>query len=177
MTDNELIFIPRHPIRVVAQRTGLTPAALRAWERRYEAVRPGRSEGGQRLYSDRDVAHLRVLRQLTENGRPIGMVAALSLGDAEALLLEDRTSSPATGEPSPGNLVDEAIAKLRAFDDTGLERHLWHAATTLGAEAFLDDVVTPLLFQVGEGWVVGQVTPAQEHLGSEALERTLERLA
>ena len=25
----------RHPIRVVAQRTGLTPATIRAWERRY----------------------------------------------------------------------------------------------------------------------------------------------
>jgi DNA-binding transcriptional MerR regulator/methylmalonyl-CoA mutase cobalamin-binding subunit len=177
MTDND--FIPRHPIRVVAQRTGLTPAALRAWERRYEAVRPGRSEGGQRLYSDRDVAHLRVLRQLTENGRPIGMIAAMSFEDAESLLLEDRaySSTPAPDEHPPGTLVDEAIAKLRAFDASGLERHLWHAATTLGATAFLDDVVTPLLFRIGEDWVAGQVTPAQEHLGSEALERTLERLA
>ena len=57
---------PKHPIRIAAKRAGLTPAALRAWERRYQAVEPGRSGGGQRLYSDRDVERLRTLRALTE---------------------------------------------------------------------------------------------------------------
>ncbi|MBR43506.1 MAG: hypothetical protein CME18_03760 [Gemmatimonadetes bacterium] len=40
---------PRHPIRVVAQRTGLSTPVLRAWERRYGVVTPNRSNGGQRL--------------------------------------------------------------------------------------------------------------------------------
>ena len=60
---------PRHPIRVVARRTGLTPAVLRAWERRYKVVEPSRSEGGQRLYSDLDVRRLAVIAQALE-GRP-----------------------------------------------------------------------------------------------------------
>ncbi|MDT8340232.1 MAG: MerR family transcriptional regulator, partial [Longimicrobiales bacterium] len=51
---------PRHPIRVVADRTGLNPTLLRAWERRYGVVDPGRSDGGQRLYSDADVARAAV---------------------------------------------------------------------------------------------------------------------
>ena len=41
-----------HPVRVVTQRTGLSPDLLRAWERRYRIVEPRRSAGGQRLYSD-----------------------------------------------------------------------------------------------------------------------------
>jgi len=32
----------RHPIRVVSRRTGLTPALLRAWEKRYGVVTPSR---------------------------------------------------------------------------------------------------------------------------------------
>ena len=58
MLDMPNATAPRHPIRVVAQRTGLTPATLRAWERRYRVVEPSRSEGGQRLYSDADVERL-----------------------------------------------------------------------------------------------------------------------
>ena len=81
---------PRHPIRVVAQRTGLSPATLRAWERRYQVVEPGRSAGGQRLYSDRDVERLRRLHQLTEAGRPISLVASLPDEALEELQAEDR---------------------------------------------------------------------------------------
>ena len=66
----------RHPIRVVAQRTGLTPATIRAWERRYDAVAPTRSEGGQRVYTDLDVQRLRTLKALTDAGRGISMVAS-----------------------------------------------------------------------------------------------------
>ena len=81
--------LPRHPIRVVARRTGLTPATIRAWERRYDAVSPSRSEGKQRLYSDRDVERLRTLKQLTGAGRSISTVAALSEAAAAADLLSE----------------------------------------------------------------------------------------
>ena len=39
----------RHPIQVVARRTGLTVDVLRVWEKRYGVVEPGRSSGGHRL--------------------------------------------------------------------------------------------------------------------------------
>ena len=60
--------VPRHPIRVVAERTGLTPATLRAWERRYGAVEPRRSDGAQRLYSDEDIQRLRLIARLSSVG-------------------------------------------------------------------------------------------------------------
>ncbi|MCH2452814.1 MAG: MerR family transcriptional regulator, partial [Gemmatimonadetes bacterium] len=84
---NNLNDIPRHPIRVVAQRTGLTAATIRAWVRRYSAVIPGRSAGGQRVYSDQDVKRLTTLRALTDGGRTISVVSTLTESAAEALLL------------------------------------------------------------------------------------------
>jgi len=38
----------------LAQRTGVSPALLRAWERRYGVIAPARSEGGFRLYSEEE---------------------------------------------------------------------------------------------------------------------------
>ena len=63
----------RHPIQVVARRTGLTPDVLRVWEKRYEVVQPGRSGGGHRLYSDRDVERLGLLHRATSAGRRISV--------------------------------------------------------------------------------------------------------
>ena len=50
-----------HPITVVSERTGLSQDVLRVWERRYGAVQPVRGPGGQRLYTDADIARLRLL--------------------------------------------------------------------------------------------------------------------
>src|SRR5258706_6580721 len=67
----------KHPIRTVAKMTGLGIDTLRAWERRYAAVRPTRDERG-RMYSDEDIQRLRLLRDAVANGHSVGRVAALS---------------------------------------------------------------------------------------------------
>ena len=172
--------IPRHPIRVVAQRTGLTPATIRAWERRYAAVAPSRSDGGQRVYSDQDVKRLITLRDLTKGGRSISVVADLSNAAAEALLMEDRAMAVATEGSSengaPEGWIDRAYTQVRAIDADGLERTLWQAVMTLGAQSFLDDVVGSLLTQIGEGWVKDEITPAQEHLSTGIIIQILQRM-
>lgn len=67
----------RHSIRTVARQTGLSPHVIRAWERRYQTVRPARSEGKQRLYSESDIERLILLREATEAGFSIGTIASL----------------------------------------------------------------------------------------------------
>lgn len=171
---------PRHPIRVVAQRTGLTTATIRAWERRYSAVSPGRSDGGQRLYSDREVERLGILRRLTEAGRPISMVAALSDEAARALLLEDRaTRDPAAtrGRFGPSGLVDTAYAQVLESDAEALDRTLWMGSTSLDIRIFLDEIVVPLLGRIGEGWEAGELDPGREHLASEVIDGVLAKMA
>lgn len=175
---------PRHPIRVVAQRTGLTPATLRAWERRYGVVDPGRSDGGQRLYSDADVDRLLRLRLLTDAGRSISRVAELSDDDARALLREDRAagSSPPPLVPArkngadPEQMVEDAFARVEEMESEALEAALRRGAVVLGAIPFLEMVVAPLLRRVGEAWEAGEMGPAEEHLATGVVERVLQWL-
>jgi MerR family transcriptional regulator, light-induced transcriptional regulator len=81
-------------MRVVVRRTGLNPSLLRAWERRYGAVGPGRSDGGQRLYSEDDIQRLSLLRTLVEMGHNIGQVAGLADEDLGTLLHSDPDAPP-----------------------------------------------------------------------------------
>ncbi|MEQ9569536.1 MAG: MerR family transcriptional regulator, partial [Longimicrobiales bacterium] len=98
----------RHPIRVVASRTGLTPTLLRAWERRYGVVEPGRSDGGQRLYSDDDIERLVLLKRATDAGRAIRLVADLTVDELRDLVQEDRSArAPAQAHDAR---VDRALA-------------------------------------------------------------------
>ena len=67
-----------HTIQSVAEKTGLTPDVIRIWERRYSVVSPERTPSNQRLYTDDDIERLNLLRRVTEQGRRISAIAALS---------------------------------------------------------------------------------------------------
>ena len=111
MNQDNSFDTPRHPVRLVASRTGLSPHVLRAWERRYGVVAPHRSAGGQRLYSDHDVERLRQLRQLTGRGHSISRIASLSLADLQRL---EQLAPPAPAMPPDGAVESSAAAELVA---------------------------------------------------------------
>jgi DNA-binding transcriptional MerR regulator len=113
--SDEVAGEPRHPIRVATARTGLSAHAVRAWELRYEAVTPHRSERGHRLYTDEDIYRLRLLSSLTEGGRRIGQVAGLGTAKLAALLQEDRAEeSVAVGTARSRRPDDRAAAIARS---------------------------------------------------------------
>ncbi|MEK9506971.1 MerR family transcriptional regulator [Gemmatimonadota bacterium Y43] len=165
----------RHPIRVVAARSGLTPNLLRAWERRYGVVEPGRSEGGQRLYSDEDIERLALLKQATDAGRSISQVADLPPEALRELVAEDR------GARAPADLSDDRVdgaltdawTSIETMDSDRLEADLRRAVVTLGSEAFTDRLVAPLLRTIGDRWHSGDLRPAHEHLASQVVKRVL----
>ena len=67
----------QYPIRAVAKLTGIAIDTLRAWERRHRAVTPVRDDRG-RMYTDADIARLRLLRGAVEHGHSIGRLAGLT---------------------------------------------------------------------------------------------------
>lgn len=173
---------PRHPIRVVAKRTGLTPALLRAWEKRYGVVEPGRSEGGQRLYSDDDVQKLSLLHRVVGEGRNISQVAALTLTDLQELVEEDEMERVGPPAPSPlGSIsalgiLDGARRAVGQMDPAQLERILTRGAMAISVPTLVDDVLIPLLGGIGISWRRGELGPAHEHLASVVIRRFLEWL-
>ncbi len=48
---------PRHSIAVISRRTGISQLVLRAWERRYDAVVPARTDTGRRRNQRRRCFH------------------------------------------------------------------------------------------------------------------------
>ncbi len=167
-----------HPMRVVSQRTGLTPDLLRAWEKRYRAVDPVRSGGGQRHYTDADVERLQLLVRATRGGRQIGQVASLPDAELRKVIDSDERAAaldraPSQDGPAPETFLSNALMAVESFDAYALEQTLRTAALRLPADEVLDQVVGPLLFTIGSLWHQGQLQPANEHLASTTIRRVL----
>lgn len=162
-----------YPIRTVARMTGLGIDTLRAWERRYEAVRPARDDRG-RLYSDADVRRLTLLRDAVANGHAIGRIARLD-DRSLAAAASAAARTPAVDRPARRGVLDTAglLTALDRFDAPFLEAELGRAATLLGPRALLDEVLLPALRAVGTRWSRGDASVAHEHLLSAIVRNVL----
>lgn len=160
-------------MRLVAERTGLSPDVLRAWERRYGVVSPARSEGGQRLYSDADLERLLLIVKAMEAGRSVGHTAPLSLDDLRQLVAEDAERGAARPAPA-ADYGESAFAAVADLSPDRLHGVLRAALLSLGTTAFLEEVVTPLLGKIGEAWHAGAIGIAHEHAASAVIRGVLE---
>ncbi len=163
---------PRFPIRVVAERTGLSPDVLRAWERRHGVVVPGRSEAGQRLYSESDIMRLALLARAVEGGHSIGVAATLSIDDLRSMLSPSRERSPG-GPLAARAYVERAFAAVRELAPERLQGELRTGLLALGTSEFLDQLVAPLLHRIGDAWHAGDLGIAHEHAASAVVRSTL----
>lgn len=166
MADDE----GKYRINVVAQKTGISAATLRAWERRYGIPVPRRTESSYRVYSDEDIALIERLRSLCDEGMSPGQAAKIVLAEAE---------QPAANAPV-GDLYqqvrDGIITAIHAFDPDAMEVAVNRALTIGSAATICERVIVPVMYQVGELWHAGEITIAQEHLASQLLETTARKL-
>jgi methanogenic corrinoid protein MtbC1 len=154
---------PTLNIAALTQRTGVPSDTIRKWEQRYGVLRPERTKGGQRRYTELDVARVEWLKARLAEGFRIGEAAAL-LGNAEV----------AGGTPDE---LRAAIIDATVRIDVGALR------SAIGQSLLLDSlevtfaaVLSPALVEIGELWAAGDVTVAQEHLASGAIRASLLRL-
>jgi DNA-binding transcriptional MerR regulator/methylmalonyl-CoA mutase cobalamin-binding subunit len=162
------------PIKVVALRTGLSAHVIRIWEKRYGAVAPDRTGTNRRLYSDADLERLTLLRQLTQAGQSIGLVAKLpteKLRELASASVAVSPPRPGTGTPADAAaaLLADCVAAVQALDARAMEESLRRAEIELGSQGMLQRVAAPLAQTLGERWRSGTLTAAHEHFASAVL--------
>ena len=163
----------RYPIRAVSKLTGIGIDTLRAWERRYGAVTPTRDDRG-RMYTEADVARLRLLNGAVEEGHSIGRLAALSNDQLRDLCAEAAAAVPAAVPTRRTPLETTALlTALREYDAVGLDQELSRLAAVLRPLDLLQDVLMPVLTQVGDDWHRGRTRIAHEHLMSSTMRNLL----
>lgn len=149
----------------LARRTGVSPELLRAWEQRYDLLRPSRSNGGFRLYSDEDERRVRRTAQLIAGGLSAAQAASQALDDA-------RTSTPRPQETDPRTLealTTRLATSLDVMDGEEAHRAIDRLLSALSVDGLLQDVALPYLRELGDRWARGEVSVAQEHFASSLI--------
>jgi DNA-binding transcriptional MerR regulator/methylmalonyl-CoA mutase cobalamin-binding subunit len=168
--------VASYSMRVVQRLTGLTPDTIRAWERRYGAIKPSRTAGRTRRFTDADVRRLILLRSAVDRGHRVGAIASLTdaqlreLSEQDARL-DDQGGAPADEQLAAPEQPYRAIRRqyldaIRRFDAHRATELLTRAAVLLDRDALLFEIVVPTIQAVGRGWEAGELTPAHEHLVS-----------
>jgi len=163
----------------LSRRVGVSDHVLRAWERRYGLLKPVRSAGGFRLYSEADEGRVRRMQAHLAGGLSAAEAARAALGEDGAGAAAADGSAAAAVERHEG-LADRAGAlalALDELDEPAAQAVFDRLLSDFTVETVLRDVVMPYLQELGERWERGSVTVAQEHFASNLLRGRLASLA
>lgn len=175
-----------YTIKHAAERTGVSEATLRAWERRYSLVSPERTEGGYRVYSDEDLRRIREVVTLVDQGSTPGLAARHvreAAGDADRRRAVRPHPAELGGLPFAPPVVPETdhqseatarlVAAATAIDPVALGEVLDEQLATGSFEHVVDGWLMPALAEIGRAWASGRMSVAGEHLVAHAVHRRM----
>ncbi|MCV9385419.1 MerR family transcriptional regulator [Reichenbachiella ulvae] len=161
----------KYSIKELERLSGIKAHTIRIWEKRYDLIRPFRTDTNIRYYNDDQLKKILNVSSLVNLGYKISKVSKMGVEEMTHLLEESqngiqldqqieielhRLIEPCMNFDEP--LLDERINEL--IDKTSL------------IEAF-GQVFFPLLNRIGFLWATNRVSPAHEHFLSNKLMQVL----
>ncbi|EWT06870.1 transcriptional regulator [Intrasporangium chromatireducens Q5-1] len=171
-----------YTIKRAAEQVGISAATLRAWERRYGIVAPTRSDGGYRLYDEKDVRALALMAQLVNDGWTPSLAAGEATRRLEAEAAQDKRPRPAVplgvedsprAQPSSAAFAEVLVEAGAALDAEALAAALDEMFAVGSFEAVVDQHLMPAMGGLGAAWAAGRISVAGEHFVSNAVQRRL----
>ncbi|HEX4486118.1 MAG TPA: B12-binding domain-containing protein, partial [Terriglobales bacterium] len=148
--------------------TGISLDTLRAWERRHRVVTPKRSPRG-RVYTEKQVRRLILLRRAVDHGYAIGQVATSEDQSLENIL-ESVGGAANTASSVPDATISPVLQAMESYDYAKAERELNRLATAIASpRELVHQVALPLMRVAGERLHEGRYSIAQEHMISSIL--------
>lgn len=143
----------------------VSPELLRAWERRYGLLKPIRSEGGFRLYTAEDEERVARMKRALDEG--------LSAAEAARRALTEELPTDGLLDDARGRLLGAA----RTYDEVGMHAVLDEALAGFALETVLQELILPVLREIGDQWERGELEVGQEHFASHLIRGRLLGLA
>ncbi len=158
-------------IQVASNLTGLSIHTLRAWEKRYKAVVPFRTESGRRLYSDEEIEKLKYLSKLCQHGHSIGNIANKEIAELKEIYSthnsdeEEGVTLEITKESQEQSLkaLNHLILALENYRLDIISHEFNSLKTSLSPKELALNIVSPLMQMIGDKISKNALTIAQEH--------------
>lgn len=150
------------PIRTVSALTGVNAVTLRAWERRYGLIRPQRTPKGHRLYTRADIARIRRVLDLLDQGIAVSQVRPLLESDSAG----DSAAERPVRTDEWQRYRERLLHAIERFDEAALDAAYNDALSLYPVDRVIRNLAAPLLQHLGEHWKDRPAGVAAEHFFS-----------
>lgn len=156
-----------YPIRAISELTGVPSTTLRAWERRYGLLKPGRTAKGHRLYSGDDIDLIKEIVKFLRSGHTIS--EAIRLVNNPELNLSARA-----GIDDHWAFYHQRMLKsIESFSEQSLGEIYNELLSIYPIDMVTEQVIIPVLKELGERWQSRETGIAEEHFFSAFLRNKL----
>ena len=151
-------------INVISNATGIMPHTIRTWEKRYQVFTPGRSEGGQRLYSETDLDKAKLIVALIDQGHTISSLAKYSLKNLRSLLGHNNREDSESEKVFTSVEIKKLLKHLGNFDIDLVASGMQHLRLSIGVKEFIFKIVLPVMHEIEKLALKGVYSISQEHI-------------
>jgi DNA-binding transcriptional MerR regulator len=151
--------------------TGIKAHTIRIWEKRYDVIKPHRTDTNIRTYDDEQARKLLNIATLLRTGMKISRIAELS--DREISALITRIHDHAPEDVICDTFINELISAMLKFDEASFEKVFSSSVTRYGIFNAMLNVFYPFLVRTGILWTAAELLPVQEHFASTIVKRKL----
>jgi DNA-binding transcriptional MerR regulator len=141
--------------------SGVNVHSIRAWEKRYDALKPYRSEGNTRYYSSNQLRRLLNIASLMNSEHKISELCSLSDSKLHELMSKDLEQN--IKQHTDEFLVSQLVASAIEFNELLFDKVFSRSIIQYGVEGTYLKLIYPALQRLGLMWSADLVAPAQEH--------------
>ena len=163
-------------ITVISKACGINPPTIRIWEKRYAVFSPDRTEGGQRLYSEDDLAKAKLIASLIEKGHSISSLAPLSVSELRNYLQKANEEKVFIEKKYSSSGVKKIVQHIENFNIDMIAGELQYQRTSIGAKDFIFKIILPVMQEIGLMVANGQCSVTQEHIVSTIVRDQLSKI-
>jgi DNA-binding transcriptional MerR regulator len=158
----------KYSIKELENLSGIKAHTIRIWEKRYNLIKPDRTDTNIRYYCDTELKRLLNVAILNRHGIKISNIAHLT--DAELTeKVVSVSSDPSNAETNIENMVLAMVDMNEARFEKILSRYIMNE----GFENAVVKIIFPFFEKIGLLWQTGSINPAHEHFVSNLFRQKL----
>ncbi len=158
----------KYSIKELENLSGIKAHTIRIWEKRYNLIKPDRTDTNIRYYCDTELKRLLNIAILNRHGIKISNIAHLT--DAELTeKVVSVSSDPSNAETNIENMVLAMVDMNEARFEKILSRYIMNE----GFENAVVKIIFPFFEKIGLLWQTGSINPAHEHFVSNLFRQKL----
>lgn len=158
-------------ISQLSRYSGIKAHTIRIWEKRYQALKPFRSEGNTRYYNGDQLRRLLNIVSLMKKDHRISELSKLSDEKLQKLITALYLKKDEQGLEE--SLVSQLIGAGLNYDEENFEKVFSHCLLKYGLKEAYKKVLYPMLERIGIMWCDNTIPPAQEHFLTNLLRQKM----